>query len=129
MGTRYPDWIGQGRRDLGLARAALAAQTFEWSCFAAQQAAEKALKGLFDFLGAEAWGHSLTRLLGDLEDRVPADPAVLAAARQLDRLYVPTRYPNGFAAGKPGDYFTLEDANAAIVDAERVLAWVEQLVR
>jgi HEPN domain-containing protein len=46
---------------------------------------------------------------------------VVDAARGLDKLYVPTRYPNGFDQGKPGDYFTDKDASRAIEQATTVL--------
>ena len=38
----------------------------------------------------------------------------------LDAFYVPTRYPNGFASGAPGDFYTSEDASQAIKDAEAI---------
>jgi HEPN domain-containing protein len=46
MGNRYLDWLRQADADLRHARHAAADVNFEWSCFAAQQAAEKALKAL-----------------------------------------------------------------------------------
>jgi len=29
-------------------------------------------------------------------------------AQRLDTYYIPTRYPNGFSAGKPADYYSAE---------------------
>ncbi len=40
---------------------------YEWACFSAQQAAEKAVKALYQELGIDVWGHSIWRLL----DRLP----------------------------------------------------------
>jgi HEPN domain-containing protein len=129
MASRYRDWIEQARADLALARTARDAGSHEWACFASQQAAEKAIKGLFGYLGGECWGHSLTKLLQDLGERAAVAEDQTAAARRLDKLYIPTRYPNGFPAGKPADYFTREDSDAAIADADGLLGWVEQQVR
>lgn len=128
MSRRHRDWIEQGKADLRHAQIATQAGTHEWSCFASQQAAEKAIKGLFIYLGGEGWGHSLTHLLQDLGQRLQPTEEIMAAARRLDKLYIPTRYPNGFDAGKPGDYYTAEDANVAIRDATLVIEWVEKQI-
>ncbi len=36
---------------------------YEWSCFSFQQTAEKAVKAVFQKMGAEAWGQSVSDLL------------------------------------------------------------------
>ncbi len=86
MGNRYADWFRQAEADLAHARNALAAGDYEWSCFAAQQAAEKATKAVFLH-------------------------------------HIPTRYPNGFDAGAPTDFYTRSEARHAISCAARVLAF------
>lgn len=58
MGNRYKDWWRQAEADLRYACNALADGDYEWSCFAAQQAAEKAIKALFQKLGMDAWVHT-----------------------------------------------------------------------
>ncbi len=122
--ARWADWFRQAEADVELARHALAGGHHEWACFAAQQGAEKAAKSVHDSLGQEAWGHSVTELLQALRGRFPAvDSALLDRARALDKLYVPTRYPNGLPAGAPADYFTADEARRAIADAEAILAF------
>ena len=86
-----------------------------------QQAAEKALKGLILSLGGEPWGHAIHRLLASLEDQVEVPPEILDAGRRLDRHYIPSRYPNGFAEGFPGDIYTEGEARGAVSDAEAVV--------
>jgi HEPN domain-containing protein len=121
MPNRAGDWLTQARRDLELARHAANGGFHEWACFAAQQAAEKAVKALVAALGGEARGHSIVAMAKLLPDP-PGFPAdVLDLARQLDRHYIPTRYPNGFSDGAPKDYFTLSDADEAVAHAERIL--------
>src|SRR5438046_485942 len=44
IADRSGDWMAQAEQDLGLARTAAREAFHEWACFAAQQAAEKALK-------------------------------------------------------------------------------------
>jgi HEPN domain-containing protein len=96
---------------------------FEWACFAAQQAAEKAAKAAHAALGQEAWGHVVTELLDALRPQTAGiDEALLDRARALDKLYIPTRYPNGLAGGAPADFYTRPEAQRAIADAEAVLA-------
>ena len=50
MPSRAEDWLRQASRDLQLTREALAGGIFEWAAFAAQQAAEKAVKALYQGL-------------------------------------------------------------------------------
>jgi HEPN domain-containing protein len=43
----------------------------------------------------------------------------------LDRLYIPTRYPNGVASGAPSEYYTKKDAQEAIEYAQDFLSFVK----
>lgn len=129
MGGRAPDWMRQAEADLGHARRALDDGDHEWACFAAQQAAEKAAKAAHAAVGQEAWGHVVTELLDALRPHEPAiDDSLLDRARSLDKLYIPTRYPNGLASGAPADFYTRPEAERAIADAEAVLAVCRQVL-
>jgi HEPN domain-containing protein len=99
---------------------------FEWACFGSQQAAEKALKAVFAARGEDAWGHSVRELLEALLPDAPA--ALLDAARELDRCYIPTRYPNGFDRGAPKDHFGESDADRTIAGAEQILGLCDGLL-
>jgi len=44
MPRRTKDWLRQAERDLAHSKADLKGRYYEWVCFSAQQAAEKALK-------------------------------------------------------------------------------------
>lgn len=123
MSSRAADWFRQAEADLDHARHALQDTHYEWACFAAQQAAEKAAKAAHAALGQEAWGHVVTELLDALRPSAPGiDDELLDRARALDKLYIPTRYPSGLAAGAPADFYTRPEATRAIADAEAVLA-------
>lgn len=65
---RSRDWLDQAKRDLEHARQSIGLGHFEWSCFAAQQAAEKSLKALHLYQGTVAWGHSVFELLDGLPE-------------------------------------------------------------
>ena len=122
MGNRYADWFRQAEADLRHAHNSLESGDFEWSCFASHQAAEKALKAVFLKLGIDAWGHTITVLIGNLPKSVeqPADTLV-NYARVLAKFYIPTRYPNGFESGAPTDFYTADEAQSAILLAEAIL--------
>lgn len=124
MSNRYSDWYRQAEADLQHARHSLEVGDFEWSCFAAHQASEKALKAVFLKHGMDAWGHTLTVLIGNLPDLLERPSNKLVNhARTLDKYYIPTRYPNGFDAGAPTDFFTKDEADHAILQAEEILAY------
>lgn len=129
MGNRGPDWMAQAERDLRHARNARRDADYEWSCFAAQQAAEKAVKALAVSLGGEPWGHSITALLAALPAEMRPDVALVDRAKVLDKHYVQPRYPNGFDSGAPGDYYTKAEAGVAIDHAEALLAWCRDRLR
>ena len=118
--NRWADWRDQSARDLAHARHALDDEDYEWAAFAAQQSAEKALKALVMARGGEPWGHLTTGLVEALPAPA-ADAAVLDAARRLDKHYIPSRYPNGFAASYPGKLYTKGEAEQAIADATLIV--------
>lgn len=118
---RSQDWFRQAELDLAAARDAREHRHFEWACFAAQQAAEKAVKALHEATGTEAWGHSVVELLRGLP-HIPE--AVIEAGKALDKHYIPARYPNSHPAGAPGDLYTAAEAERALRDAEQVIEHV-----
>jgi HEPN domain-containing protein len=66
MPNRWRDWFLQAERDLEHARESADRGRHEWSCFAAHQAAEKAVKSLHLFHRQEAWGHVVAKLIEEL---------------------------------------------------------------
>ncbi len=123
MPGRHLDWLRQAEADLRHARNALASGDYEWSCFAAHQAGEKALKALFRRLGMDAWGHTLTALIGNLPSPAQPDEALIQCAKVLDKHYILTRCPNGFESGAPTDFYTSQEAEQAIDCAQRIVTF------
>ncbi|GIX49477.1 MAG: DNA-binding protein [Candidatus Tectimicrobiota bacterium] len=124
MAERSADWFRQAELDLEKARLDRQWGYYEWACFTAQQAAEKAVKAVYYARHGEARGHGVRELIVALG--LPYEERLLALAASLDRFYIPTRYPNGLPAGTPHDYFTANEADQAIAAAEAILAWCQR---
>ena len=90
--------MDQALGDLEHARHDVAARFDDWACFSAQQAAEKALKGVLQRLGVEAWGHSVVDLLDEVATSQEVPQGLRDAALELDKAYTPTRTSPGHPA-------------------------------
>lgn len=121
MPNRAQDWFRQAVRDLEQAEDARQADRHEWACFAAQQAAEKAIKALHLHLGQEAWGHVVARLLRELPEEVPVPTELIEQAQVLDNFYIPTRYPNSHPEGAPFEHYGPIQSEEAIRYARAIL--------
>src|ERR1700674_3663622 len=62
MPQRSHDWFRQAEADLRHARNARDDGDYDWSAFASHQAAEKAIKAVYQTLNLDAWGHMLVNL-------------------------------------------------------------------
>ena len=126
MPNRAGDWFSQALRDLEQARDSRQAGRHEWACFAAHQAAEKAVKALHLHRGQEAWGHVVTRLISELPAEArPADELV-ERARVLDTFYVPARYPNSHSEGAPFEHYGPLQSEEAIGYAGAIVEFVRR---
>jgi len=118
----------QAKRDLENAKYELKGGFFEWACFLSQQAAEKAVKAVFQKLGAEAFGHSVAGLLQRLPEKIRPNKSLLDLAKELDKAYIPTRYPNVHPEGAPFELYTEEEARRLIDYAEKIIKFCEDLL-
>jgi HEPN domain-containing protein len=118
VADRSADWIQQPLRDLEQAEESMESGRHEWACFAAHQAVEKALKGM-----NLAWA-ALPPL-----DWHPAPPAELQdRLRLLDGFYIPTRYPDSYPEGTPGEHFGRLQSEQALFHAGVILTWVRAVL-
>lgn len=122
MSNRCQDWLKQAEKDLQHAQLSLEHGDYEWACFAAHQAAEKAVKALHLFLGQEAWGHVVAKLLRELP--VPVSEELIERGKVLDGYYIPPRYPNGFPEGAPFEHFGSLQAREALQHARSILEFI-----
>jgi len=122
MSNRARDWFRQAEVDLTQARDSHRDTHYEWACFAAQQAAEKAATSACVALGHRGRLAMVTDSLELLRSHgAGIDDELLNRARALDKHNLPTRYPKFFASGAPTDFYTRSEAERAIADAEAVL--------
>ncbi|MDI6871376.1 MAG: HEPN domain-containing protein [Bacillota bacterium] len=119
--NRYQDWLTEAQSDLEQARDSLERGKYNWACFAAQQAAEKAVKALHFRVGQVAWGHSVRALLEALPERLRLESGLLDKARILDKHYIPARYPDAHPAGPACVNYTPDEAQQAAALAQEVL--------
>ena len=126
MPSRAADWYQQALRDLDQAEASRRDGRHEWACFAAQQAAEKAVKAAHLAKAQDAWGHVVARLLTELPAAVPAD--LIEKARVLDAFYIPTRYANSHADGPPFEHYGPLQSEEAVRYAGEVVRFAGALL-
>lgn len=124
MPSRAQDWFRQAEQDLEQAEDSRQAGRHEWACFAAQQAAEKAVKALHLHAGQEAWGHVIAKLLKELPDTISLSDELVERGRVLDNFYIPARYPNSHPEGAPFEHFGPLQSSTAIDHARTILAFV-----
>lgn len=125
---RSADWMDQARGDLKHARHDATAGFHDWACFSAQQAAEKAVKAVFQKLGSEAWGHSVADLLDELGRSRAVPEQLREVALELDKTYIPARYPNAHASGAPTNRYTRTEADRMVAHGEQVVRFCEDLL-
>jgi HEPN domain-containing protein len=122
MVNRARDWFAQAERDLEQALSSKRESRHEWACFAAQQAAEKAVKALHLALRQEAWGPKVARLLRELP--VSVEAILIQKGQVLDNFYVATRYANGHPEGAPFEHYGLLQSEEAVRYAGEIVEFV-----
>ncbi len=129
--SEYSRWIESARRTLLSAHGDLERGDYNWTCFKAHQAAEKALKALLWGIGAPTSGHSLPKLLEKVREvlSIEISPDVYEACVRLNKFYIATRYPDAWSEGIPEEYYSRSEAEEAIQYAARILEWVENVWR
>jgi len=121
MPNRSRDWMNQALRDLAQAEDSKKAERHEWACFAAHQAAEKAVKALHLHAGQEAWGHVIATLLVELPVSMAAPTELVEMGRVLDNFYIPPRYPNSHPEGAPFEHYGPLQSDQALRYAGQII--------
>ena len=118
-------WLARAHGSLALAQQPKPDSAF-WAdlCYLAQQAAEKALKAVYHWIGQpHRFTHDLEELGRGLAEHGLAVPSVVRDAVALTRYAVETRYPGTSEPVTERDYRRgIELAQGVVAWAERVLA-------
>lgn len=121
-------WFDEALWDLDTARILHRERRFNAAAFYAHQAAEKACKALLYHAHEAPWGHSVRELLMRYSNRAGrgVSEELMVCARELDRHYIPSRYPNAHPSGTPHEAYDEETSRRALEAAERVLNFVRE---
>lgn len=119
------EWLHKAKNDLLSAKAVLDSEygITDVPCFHAQQAVEKALKGLLTWRGV-SFGktHDLMVLLAEVVRIVPDFDDVRFVCAELAEFAVDVLYPGGISEPPKGE------AERFISEAEKILTRVEQII-
>jgi HEPN domain-containing protein len=66
--------------------------------------------------------------LKKLPKKFKVEENLIIAAKNLDKHYVTSRYPNGFASGAPKDYYIKKDAEEATENAEKIFEYCKNQI-
>ncbi len=122
-------WLAQAEYDLGAAHTNSDNQLFAYACFISQQAAEKAIKAFLYARGLrQVFGHSVADLCRQAARFDKHFVSLGVQTSKLDRMYIPTRYPNGLPGGIPAEEFDQEDASESLALAHQVVDLVKKLI-
>jgi len=128
MVDRSKEWISQAKRDLENAKYEMNGGYYEWACFLAQQSAEKAVKAVLEHIGAISFGHSVAGLMKEVGEKIDVPKYLINYAKELDKAYIPTRYPNAHPEGAPYESYTLNEARRLIKYAEEIVGFCENIL-
>jgi HEPN domain-containing protein len=124
-------WFATAQDDFQTAEILFKNGKFPQTCFYAQQAGEKALKAVYYRFDLEPWGHSLVKLSKEFtgqDDVTQALTGLNSQLRELDRYYIPTRYPDGLPGTIPSEAYGSSDADSAINAATKILAFARNFL-
>ncbi len=115
-------WMKNAKNTLRSAENDKSSQFYNWACFKAQQAAEYAIKAYLNGIGKAYFWNSIYFLMKDLD----FNQGTIDLARKIDKYYIPTRYTDVWSEGTPEDYYTMEDADEAILSSSSIIDAVEE---
>jgi len=126
-------WLSEAEWDLETARILHREKRFNASTFYAHQSAEKAVKALLYHVNEALQSCSVRVLLERYFTKTSSrdsgiEAELLTCARELDRHYIPSRYPNALPAGTPHEAYDEETSRRAIECALRILEYVKGVI-
>lgn len=127
--TEARNWFTQARTEFEDALDLEKRGRFYLSLFLYQQATEKALKAFLFYKGEEELFTHSVKDLTDIAIAYDKDFENIKSAKDLDRYYIPTRYPNGLAGNVPAEFFDKpEECESAQKLAKAAIELVEKKI-
>lgn len=121
------NWLAEARADLKHCKVSIDAGDYSWACFAAQQAAEKALKSIIlHLLGIYPRSHDLVKLYRVVAGQVDLGVKLHELAT-LSAYYTQAKYPNA-GLERPSEEMTKEQAEQALKIAEGIVNEVSKII-
>lgn len=121
---RYESWIDRARSSYQYSKAIVNKYVYyEDLCYQAQQAVEKALKGLLIYFGEEPdFTHNIGVLLSKIEKNVEINEKI-KEGMDLTNYAVQTRYPGQYTE------ITKKEYKRAVKIAKECINWVEEVIK
>ncbi len=123
MKLEYEIWLEFAADDLKMAQLALGEELYNQVCFHADQCVEKTLKAIYIHQGKP---YPRTHKLADLLSHLPKKElkGLHEQIADLDRFYIPTRYPDALPGSLVDSMPSEDDAREAMETAETVFKQV-----
>ncbi len=123
MTPEWQLWFKFAEQDLAACEKLLEGKLYANACFHAQQAVEKALKGLLLHRGRTVpKTHGLPELYVLLNE--PALASYRDAIDVLNKYYIPTRYPDLIEGDEPSWFLDENEARIALAQAQEIIETV-----
>jgi len=120
-------WLSEAQWDLETAQILHESRRYNSCAFICQQAGEKAAKALLYMIGESPFGHSIRELLARYAEAKHENLAeLLLLASELDRHYVPARYPNAIPSGTPHESYDEVVSYRTLDHAAKIIQYVER---
>ncbi len=94
--------------------------------FKFQQAAEFALEAFLRGAGKLGVGHSLLKLIAEIEALGIDIEEIRKCSLTLEKFYIPTRYPDAYPEGSPYEFYDAEEAEKALNCSSKVIEFVRK---
>jgi len=122
-------WLSEAEWDLDTAQILHNSKKFNASAFYSQQSAEKAVKAALYGLGEIPVGHSVREMLERFHEVSGIEVRdLLTSARELDRHYIPSRYPNAHPSGSPHEAYDEEVSERTLNCAQVILEFMKKSI-
>ncbi len=116
-------WLEEAEKDFETAEILYRDARYNAACFYAYQAAEKAVKAILYSVNGAPWGHSIRILFERYAEKTKPSRIeyLMECARELDRHYIPSRYPNAHPSGTVFEAYDPKTAERALECSRGIL--------